>query len=110
MRIRDAGDASRILADDLEAAAVGQPDVQDDDPGPELRCEREGLVGPSRLPHHTEAILRVEQRPEALPDEPVIIDDQHLDLHRCPPGPGRAYLAIVDDPGRSRAVDPPDRG
>ena len=76
MTTRVSGQLGPDLAAGLDAGAVGQPDVHDDDVGlVEARLVDRFGDGPG-LGDDLEALAPVEQRDEALADDLVVVDDE----------------------------------
>ena len=61
----------------LEAAAVGQPQVHDDDVGLEVAGLADGLGGGRRLADHLELAVALERVPQTLADQVVVVDEQN---------------------------------
>ena len=70
------------LGTDLDATPIGQPNVQNDHIRMQVSRERERLVRRSSLSHDAQVVLCIEEGSETFSDEPVIVRDQDLDLHR----------------------------
>ena len=98
MRQRIEGAAGLDLAADLDAVAVGQPHVEDGHVGLELPDELQSLFRRARLADDLHVALAVEQRPQAGPDELVIVEQEDTDRHRAnngtaPAGPDRDAMS-----------------
>ena len=68
---------SRTAADEVEAAAVGQPDVDDDDVGRELRSASQRLGDGAGLADDGRSRAALEGPPQTLADQLVVVDQQH---------------------------------
>ena len=66
------------VAHQLQAIALGQRDVDDDDIRLQLADGRARLALALRFAAHVEVRLQVDHQPQALPHDRMIVDDQHL--------------------------------
>ena len=101
------------VAAHLHPAAVGQAHVEDGHVGAERRDPAERLGDGAGLPHHLEVVGRLEQGPQAGPDDLVVVEEEDADGHRAPfehaggtdpsaegaPGGRRNLVGVGDDRG-----------
>jgi hypothetical protein len=64
---------------------VGHADVHQDDVGPQLAGALDRLLAVSRLADDLEVVLRLQEEPEAGPDELLVVDDQQPDAQVSTP-------------------------
>ncbi len=69
------------LAADLDAAAVGQPDVENGHVRLRSRNAGEGLGDRPRLAHHLNVLVRFEQGAQPRADDLVVVDEEHAQWH-----------------------------
>ena len=70
--------------------------------GAQLLDQRQRLLAVGRLADHLDVVLQVEERPQPLAHDRVVVGDQHPD-HR-----GTSSVTVVPSPGReTTASDPP---
>ena len=87
--------SSRSSGKDLEAAAIGHDDVEQD----HVRLQRprleDGVARVACLADRLEIVLRVHEQPEARPDDAVVIDDEDSNAHVT----GNCTTSVVVTPG-----------
>ncbi len=98
---------------------IAEFQVEQHDVGVEAPDQRHRLVGRSGRPHHRKVRLVLQDRHEPLPDDRVIVDDEHADHTPAPPsagcpissGSGTVARTVVPRPGRlsSRRLPPSSR-
>jgi hypothetical protein len=89
----DLGPAEAVIGRDQpgrgEAVGARHPDVHQDDGRALGPGQRDRLLAVDRLAHYLDVVRRLEQHPEAGPDQRLVVGQQHPD-HRGPARPDSA--------------------
>ena len=88
--------------DDVEPALVGHDDVEQDHVGLQRTRLEDRVAGVARLAHRLRALLRVEQQPQAGPDDRVVVDDQDAHVHAS----GTSATIVVPAPSTRLDLKP----
>src|SRR5918996_1113478 len=93
----------------LDAVHLGHGDVHEDHVRPQLACPLDRLGAVARLADDLKVVLRLQEEPEAGPDELLVIDQQQPDAHLSPPIGSRAATRKPPPTRRPVSSCPPRR-
>jgi hypothetical protein len=67
----------------LQPVELGHPDVEQAHVGPQLPGQRHGFAAVSRLTHHLDVGLSVQDHAQPGPDQLLVVGDKYADRHRA---------------------------
>src|SRR5436305_1587713 len=84
------------LGKGFQAGLLGHDEVEQDYVGVQRPRLEDGIAGVARLADRLQALLRLEQKPQAATDDGVVVDDEDPDAHPR----GTSATIVVPAPGR----------